>query len=59
METAENFSMENLLQSDFPSLWMGISSREVHNIIGKGQTNLMTCAKILLIQLFAQTPGQT
>ena len=47
------------LQSDFPSLWMGISSWEVHNIIGKGQTNLPTCAKLILSQPFAQTPGRT
>ena len=44
------------LQSDFPSLWMGISSWEVHNIIGKGQTNLMICAKPKLSQRSAQTP---
>ena len=47
------------LQSDFPSLWMGISSWEVHNIIGKGQTNLPTWAKLILSQPFAQTPGRT
>ena len=47
------------LQSDFPSLWMGISSWKVHNIIGKGQTNLPTCAKLILSQPFAQTPGRT
>ena len=47
------------LQSDFPSLWMGISSWEVHNIIGKGQTNLTTWAKLILSQPFAQTPGRT
>ena len=47
------------LQSDFPSLWMGISSWEVHNIIGKGQTNLPTCEKLKLSQPFTQTPGRT
>ena len=47
------------LQSDFPSLWMGISSWEVHNIIRKGQTNLPTWAKLILSQPFAQTPGRT
>ena len=47
------------LQLDFPNMWMGISSWEVHNIIRKGQTNLPTCAKLKLSQPFKQTPGRT
>ena len=36
---------------------MGISSSDLHIIIGKDQTNLTTCAKLISSQPFAQTSG--